>query len=104
MRRLRSLMRRGAGPEHGRGGRLVGIDRGADRRGMLGRQQPLQRIGHKGRVAEHAVAVDIGVPHRLGHPGHGDRRAEPRGRQIPTRQHVEHLAQDRATGTRRRRR
>ena len=104
MRRLRPFMRRGACPQRSRSRRLLQIDRDADRGGVLGRQQPRDRIRHKGGIAEQAVTVDIGVPHRLGHQMHRCRRAGARCGEMPAGQHVQHLAEDRAAGARRRRR
>ena len=71
---------------------------------MLLRQHAVERVGYESRVAKEAVAVDIGVPHRLGYQMDRLRRRRSGRAEIPARQHIQHLAQDRAAGARRRRR
>src|SRR6516164_11144895 len=74
-------------------------------RGRIGLgQQPLERVGHEGRVAEKSVAVAIPAAHRLDHQMYRTRRAEPGRSHVVTFEDVEDLTDRRAAGTRRRRR
>src|SRR5215472_6679314 len=73
MRRLGFFMRR---LKCGGGCRLAGVDLGADCGRVVLRQQPLERVLHKVRIAEIAVAVLIGMAHRLDQQVHRLRRPE----------------------------
>ena len=65
-----------AGGECGGGHRLWRVYRGADAGGIVLRQQALQRVMHKSRVAEMSVAVAVGMAHRLDQEVHRGCRAE----------------------------
>ena len=82
---------------------LVRIDRGADLRGVGLVEQAVERVLDEVRVAEVAVAVDVGVAHRLDLIVHRLRRAEARVLERIALEDVEDLADDHAARARRRR-
>ena len=70
---------------------------------MVRRQQLRQRVGHKSRIAEIGVAIEIGVSHRLGHHVHGLGGMKAQRPHVVALENVQDLAQrDTAGGGRRR--
>mmetsp|Transcript_4926 Transcript_4926/g.17605 ORF Transcript_4926/g.17605 Transcript_4926/m.17605 type:complete len:588 (+) Transcript_4926:1148-2911(+) len=104
VRGVAALVRRNAWAQRLRGRGLVGGDGTADLGGVGLVEQPVDRVLHEVGVAEVAVAVDIGMAHRLDLVMHGLRRPETPGLERVALQDVEDLADHQAPGTRRRRR
>ena len=101
MGRLRLLVR---GSERRGGWRLARPHCGADPGRIALRQQPVERVRYKGRVAEKGVAVGVGAAHRLDHQFHRARRAQAQRLHVIAFEDVEDLADRGAARTRRRRR
>ncbi len=99
-----ALVRRGAGLDVFRDARLGRVDRGTNLGGVIFREQAIERVLDEVGVAERAVAIDVGMAHRLDLVVHGLRRTKAQLFQRIALEHVQDLANDHTARARRRRR